>query len=116
MLYCGASQRCIGITRYKKRVSIVYQCHCNLETNIHGRLATLLFKLVLKSVNRVLALNKSSQEFACQFFSDVEEVPNFISDAILKEKKCNADFKNIVFVGRIDERKGIAELLGETQE
>ena len=95
----------------KNRVSIVYQCHCNLETNIQGRLATLLFKLVLKSVNRVLALNKPSQEFACQFFSDVEEVPNFISDAILKEKKCNADFKNIVFVGRIDERKGIAELL-----
>lgn len=100
----------------KKQVPIVYQCHCNLETNIHSRLATFLFKLVLKSVNRVLVLNKLSQEFACQLYPSVEKVPNFISDAIIKDKECTADFKNIIFVGRVDERKGIAELLAAFKE
>ncbi len=95
----------------KKRIPVVYQCHCNLETNIHNRLSASLFKKTLKCVDKVLTLNKPSQEFALHFFSSVEKIPNFIPDVTLKDKECNAELKNIVFVGRVEEKKGIAELL-----
>ncbi len=107
----GLLRDAVVLRDVKKRIPIVYQCHCNLETNIHNRLSTSLFKKALKCVDKVLTLNQPSQGFALHYFSAVEKIPNFIPDAILKDKECNADLKNIIFVGRMDEKKGIAELI-----
>lgn len=94
-----------------KRVPVVYQCHCNLETNVNNKLSRFLFKRISANVKLVLALNKKSARFAKEFTKDVDVIPNFIKSIPEKRITISNELKNIVFVGRVTVEKGINELL-----
>ena len=95
----------------KRRTPIVYQCHCNLETNIHSSFSALLFRCVVKSVNEVLVLNEPSYRFAEKYSPKVSKVPNFVSDDEVGQNTIKDDLTDVAFVGRMDKKKGIDELI-----
>ena len=93
------------------KAPIVYQCHCNLDTNINNRLSKLMFRLVCKIVDVVCVLNTASVRTAKLYHNNVFYVPNFIDKPILENKYINEHIENVCFVGRVEKRKGIQELL-----
>ena len=93
------------------RAPIVYQCHCNLDTNINNRLAKFMFGLICKMVDVVCVLNTSSAETAKLYHNNVFYVPNFIDKSILEKKNIKKNIENVCYVGRVEKRKGIQELL-----
>lgn len=93
------------------KAPIVYQCHCNLDTNINNRLAKLMFSLVCKMVAVVCVLNTASVKTAKLYHNNVFYVPNFIDKPTLENKYISEHIENVCFVGRVEKRKGIQELL-----
>ena len=105
-----------ALKQFSKYYRIVYHCHCNLETNVDNRIARYFFSKISKIVAYVLTLNKDSFRFAGKFTSKVKLVPNFINQIYVDKPKVNVELKNIAFVGRVSESKGIYELLEAAQE
>ena len=89
----------------------MYQCHCNLDTNINNRLAKLMFRMVCKLVDVVCVLNTASVKVAKRYHNNVIYVPNFIDKPTFENKYINEHIENVCFVGRVEKRKGIQELI-----
>lgn len=93
------------------KVPIVYQCHCNLDTNLDNKFAKILFRLVCKKISAVCVLNSSSETTAKYYHKNVFYVPNFIREVYCKQKNINDRIEKVCFVGRVEKKKGIRELL-----
>ena len=100
------------LRKFVKRIPVVYQCHCNLETNINNSIAKYFFKKVCKKVKVVLTLNKKSEEYARKFTKNVITVPNFITRLYRSTPDVSLNLKNIVYVGRVSGLKGVYEIIG----
>ena len=90
---------------------IVYQCHCNLGTNINNRLAYFMFKKICGIVKTICVLNSDSLNFAKTFHNDVRYVPNFIEKIYYPQKEIKNELVDVCFVGRVSKGKGILELV-----
>ena len=82
------------------KAPIVYQCHCNLDTNINNRLAKLMFRMVCKLVDVVCVLNTASVKVAKRYHNNVIYVPNFIDKPTFENKYINEHIENVCFVGK----------------
>lgn len=94
-----------------RKIPVVYQCHCNLETNINNAVARYFFRKICNGSKMVLTLNKKSESFAKHYTKNVKTVPNFITHLYSSEPNISFDLKNIVYVGRVSTLKGIKEIL-----
>ena len=118
VLHYNASCFTFGLVRdyfvlsgFYDKIPIVYQCHCNLDTNISNPIARLFFSLICKKASLVLTLNNDSMRLAKTYTQKVDVIPNFITEIYKTEVEINREFKNVVFVGRVSINKGILELL-----
>ena len=94
-----------------RRVSVVYHCHCNLETNVNNKVALYFFKEIVKKAKATLVLNQPSYELARKFTDKAIIVPNFINQLYVQEAHVQQKLQNIVFVGRVSRLKGVLEIL-----
>ncbi len=94
-----------------KKVAVVYQCHCNLETNINNKVARCFFSKIAKRAKCVLTLNKNSFHFAEKYTSNIKIIPNFIDQIYTEDVHVRRELKDIAFVGRVCCQKGIQELM-----
>lgn len=95
----------------RKKADIFYHCHCNLDTNVNNRIAEFFFKTICKISKKVLPLNENSLSFAKKYTDKVRLIPNFIEKVYVDEVNVREDLRNIAFVGRVTEEKGISELI-----
>ena len=93
------------------KVPIVYQCHCNLDTNINNNIAKLFFSLICHKVSAVCVLNNASKKTAEIYTEKVFYVPNFIDKLNCSHRKVSEQLDKICYVGRVEKKKGIQELL-----
>lgn len=90
---------------------IIYQCHCNLRTNLNNSIATYMFNKVCKLANTICVLNSDSLKIAKKYHNKVKYVPNFINESCSMDVHINTELKEVCYVGRVENRKGINELL-----
>ena len=95
----------------RKKADIFYHCHCNLDTNVNNRIAEFFFKTICKVSKKVLPLNENSLSFAKKYTDRVQIIPNFIEKVYADEVTAREELKNIAFVGRVTEDKGVIELV-----
>lgn len=95
------------------KVPIMYQCHCNLPTNLNNRIAANAFSMICRKVDKVCVLNSESAKEACKYLkSDIATViPNFISYSGKRRKKHRRSIEKACFLGRATELKGIREFI-----
>lgn len=93
------------------RAPIVFQCHCNLDTNLSNRIADFMFRRVCKLVDIVCVLNSASYKTASRYHSNVKYIPNFVETLYRNEPKVSTTLKKICFVGRACRSKGIIEFI-----
>ena len=96
---------------FARKAGIVYHCHCNLDTNVNNSFAKFFFKRICRISKRILALNENSLNFARRYTDNVLIIPNFIDKVYLDEANVREELKNIAFIGRVTEEKGIFELI-----
>lgn len=90
---------------------IIYQCHCNLPTNLNNKIAKYMFGKISKIVNTICVLNSDSLNTAKKYHNNVKYVPNFINEEGSDIVEIKDELKEVCFVGRVENRKGINELL-----
>ncbi len=95
----------------RKKADIFYHCHCNLDTNVNNAVARFFFKTICNISKKILALNKNSLALAQQYTDKAVIVPNFIEKVYVDEANVREELKDIAFVGRVAEDKGVLELL-----
>lgn len=98
------------------KAPVLYQCHCNLDTNLKNDISKYLFKKIANIVDTVCVLNSDSLKTAKNYHDKVYYMPNFIDDTKIGEIKIRDKVKNICFVGRVEKRKGIDELLEASKQ
>ena len=123
VIHYNASCFTLGIIRdflllhlIAKKIPIVYHCHCNLDTNINNSIARFFFRKISKFSKAVLTMNQNSYKLAKEFSDHVYLLPNFIEQVYVQKSNVNKELKNIVFVGRISEAKGVREILSAANE
>lgn len=99
------------LSSFYKKIGIVYHCHCNLDTNVNNKIAEFFFRKICAISKKILPLNENSLSFAQKYTDKAQIIPNFIDKVYVDEVKANEELKNIAFVGRVTESKGIIELL-----
>ncbi|MFR0963098.1 MAG: glycosyltransferase [Dorea sp.] len=67
--------------------------------------------MVCKLVDVVCVLNTASVKVAKRYHNNVIYVPNFIDKPTFENKYINEHIENVCFVGRVEKRKGIQELI-----
>ena len=95
----------------RKKADIFYHCHCNLDTNVNNAVAEFFFKTICHISKKILPLNEKSLSFAQKYTDKAFIIPNFIEKVYADDVKVREEVKDIVFVGRVTEDKGILELL-----
>lgn len=100
----------------RKKADIFYHCHCNLDTNVNNPVAEFFFKKICKISKKVLPLNENSLSFAKKYTDRVQIIPNFIEKVYADEVNAREELKNIAFVGRVTEDKGVIELVNAAKE
>ena len=93
-------------------IPVVLQCHCNIQDQVHSKLAESAFRVMASVSNSVLVLNRFSAEYARRFAGErVIIVPNFADENDIYERKGVADeIRQIVFVGHVSKKKGAIEM------
>lgn len=93
-------------------IPVVLQCHCNIQDQVHSKLAESAFRVMASVSKRVLVLNRFSAEYARRFAGErVIIVPNFADENDIYERKGVADeIRQIVFVGHVRREKGAIEM------
>ena len=90
---------------------IVYQCHCNLDTNLNNKIASFMFQKVCNMAKAVCVLNSASYKTASKYHKNVKYIPNFIEEIYRDKTAVNEKIRNICFVGRVSAAKGIYEYI-----
>lgn len=93
-------------------IPVVLQCHCNIQDQVHGRIAEAAFRTMTSLSEKVLVLNRFSAEYASRFAADkVIVVPNF-ADAkdLFYRESVAATIQHAVFVGHVRKEKGVVEM------
>ncbi len=90
---------------------VVYQCHCNLDTNLNNKIASFMFQKVCNTVKTVCVLNSASRQTASLYHKNVKYIPNFIDELYREVADANGKIKNVCFVGRVCTSKGILEYI-----
>ena len=100
----------------RKKADIIYHCHCNLDTNVNNPVAKFFFKVICRISKKILALNANSLSFAQKYTDKALIIPNFIEKVCVDEASVRQELKDIAFVGRVTEDKGVLELLEASKE
>lgn len=93
------------------KAPIVYQCHCNLDTNISNKVSRFFFSLICHKVSAVCVLNNASKKTAEIYSRNVFYVPNFVDKLSCDHKEISEQLNKVCFVGRVERKKGIHELI-----
>ena len=103
---------CVSLV-FSQKIPIVFQCHCNIENQIHNKIAKKTLRKIVKKTTVVLTLNKKSNDYIKSFnLSSVLIVPNFIEDSqISNNHSINDKIENIIFVGHVCNDKGCREII-----
>ncbi len=101
-----------------RRIPIVVQCHCNVEDWIgKSEVSLLLFKIILHMADRVIVLNKKSQDFIKNKVKKESVcIPNFIKCVHEKEHSTNNEVRQVVYVGQVRKKKGIEEIISVAKD
>lgn len=94
-------------------IPVVAQCHCNIQDQVHGRVAETAFRTMTSLSEKVLVLNRFSAEYARRFAADkVIIVPNFADakDVFCRESVVVGTIQQAVFVGHVRREKGAVEM------
>lgn len=93
-------------------IPVVLQCHCNIQDQVHGRIAEVAFRTMTSLSDKVLVLNRFSAEYARRFVADkVIIVPNFADETDVFYRESVADtIQQAVFVGHVRREKGATEM------
>ena len=95
----------------RKKADIFYHCHCNLDTNVNNPVAEFFFRIICRISKKILPLNENSLSFAQKYTDKAVIIPNFIEKVYVDEANVREELKDIAFVGRVAEDKGVLELL-----
>lgn len=99
---------------YKAGISIVVQCHCNIEDQLgNNRFARKAFKEISDNAAYVLTLNRSSLAYVQQVSKTSTGIcPNFLLREQMAEQHSIQDqLRTVVYVGDVCISKGSRELL-----
>lgn len=96
-----------------QKIPIFFQCHCNIENQIHNKIAKKILGRIVKKSTVVLTLNKKSSNYINSFnLSQALIVPNFIEDSqISNDHNIKDKIENIIFVGHVCNDKGCREII-----
>lgn len=101
---------CCIVTGKKKK--LIIHCRCNLEFQLNTEKRQHVFEKMAKKSNKILVLNRGSQDFAGKYEKDkVSIVPNFIEEGFAKEDfRVKREIQKVVFVGHVQFLKGFREI------
>ena len=98
----------------KKKLPIIFQCHCNIRDQINNNIIQKFFlKRICKKVNLVMTLNIDSLNYIKEMgIINYKIFPNFIDDDFLisAPKKINEKISKVVYVGHVSIEKGVQEI------
>ena len=96
----------------KYNCRLIIQCHCNISSQINNFLQRWVMRRITKKTYCTLVLNKESEEWIREK-CDVKVflVPNFIETSIIKQINVRNEIKNFLFVGHVQNSKGLSEIL-----
>ncbi|UWO88736.1 glycosyltransferase family 4 protein [Thomasclavelia spiroformis DSM 1552] len=99
----------------KKKIPIIFQCHCNICDQINNNTIQKFFlKRICKKVKLVMTLNMDSLNYIKEMgIINCKIFPNFIDDDFLIDipKKVNEKINKVVYVGHVSIEKGVQEIL-----
>lgn len=103
---------CLLLARFR-RVPVVLQCHCNIQDQIHGRFAEFVFRFLVSMCEKVLVLNRFSEEYVKKHTNGKAEViPNFIEEKdVYTRTEVSNEIRHAVFVGHVKREKGVCEII-----
>lgn len=101
---------CVGLANKHK---IVFHCHCNVQDQLQGQIASILGKYIFNNVSAILVLNRKSQEFIKkQTKKKIFMLPNSIDiQSISANFQVSREIRNIIYVGHVKPEKGINEII-----
>lgn len=95
-----------------KRIPVVIQIRCNIEDQVRNKISKYIFLRLMKKSSKILVLNEFSRNYLLKENIDSIALPNFINiNEEIKQKRVNKYVKNVLFVGHVQESKGIKEIL-----
>lgn len=97
----------------KKGIPLVTHYHCDIPCWIHNPISRAALEKLANLSDRNLVLCENSRRYLLeQFAVESEKIPNFIDETLVRNdpKEINENLQRIVFVGRVEEAKGAAEL------
>lgn len=105
----------LGLLIKKRNIKLVVHYHCNIADQVGENKTQLFFLKKLSKIADInLILNTSSKEFLNnETDCDGIIVPNFIDESFLikKDRKINNTIKKILFVGHVQQTKGVFEII-----
>lgn len=99
-------------------VPVVVQCHCNVQDQVHGKLAVCAFRFMVSMAKRVLVLNRFSEEYGNRYAAGrVEVVPNYVDrNDLFARETVSEKIRRAVFVGHVRREKGAIEILKAAEQ
>lgn len=98
---------------FANKKHLVFHCHCNIQDQLKGRLATKLGKYIFNRADCVFVLNKASFAYVRGLSrTQVRMIPNAIAhDLIVSKYNVSDELRNVVYVGHVKIKKGICEII-----
>lgn len=99
----------------KNNIPFVVHYRCNIEDQIKtNKFKKYVLKKLVRLADKNIVLNTPSKEYIKEFsLSKIEVIPNFIEEIFLlnQPRKINKSIEKVVFVGHVQETKGVREIL-----
>lgn len=102
------------IKKKQPRVKIILHCNCDIPVQIKSKRSFKYLSRLVGMSDIVMVLCDTSAEYIRRHFGkESVKIPNFIDSACISRDKreINEELKTVLFVGRVTERKGAAELI-----
>ena len=97
----------------RKRIPLVIHFHCDIPFWIHNAISKKCLKMLVGLSDRRLVLCESSYRYLKNNFNvESEKIPNFVNEEIVltHPKTIKDSVEKVFFVGRVERKKGIAEI------
>lgn len=96
----------------RKGIRLVTHFHCDVPFWIHTRWSRLALEKLTKLSDCNLVLCENSRRYLAEFGVQPIKIPNFIDESMIlgEKKKIREKIERILFVGRVEESKGAAEI------